>query len=109
MTGYKVPKVVIVVDQIVRSPSGKPDYPWARSVAESAGAAATLVDGESPLDAELLAGHRIVGLTAGASTPEELVLATAERLAQRGYSAPEEITVAREHVHFRLPREVATA
>ncbi|HEY5058627.1 MAG TPA: 4-hydroxy-3-methylbut-2-enyl diphosphate reductase [Gaiellaceae bacterium] len=78
-------------------------------VAEAAGAVATLVDGESPLDEELLSGHRIVGLTAGASTPEELVLATAERLAQRGYTAPEEITVAREHVHFRLPREVATA
>jgi 4-hydroxy-3-methylbut-2-enyl diphosphate reductase len=78
-------------------------------VAETAGAVATLVDGESPLDEELLAGHRIVGLTAGASTPEELVLATAERLAQRGYNQPEEITVAREHVHFRLPREVATA
>ena len=37
LTGYKVPKVVIVVDEIVRSPSGKPDYPWARSVAASAG------------------------------------------------------------------------
>jgi acyl-CoA synthetase (AMP-forming)/AMP-acid ligase II len=37
LIGYKVPKVVIVVDEIVRSPSGKPDYPWARSVAESAG------------------------------------------------------------------------
>ncbi len=36
LTGYKVPKVVMVVDQILRSPSGKPDYPWARSVAESA-------------------------------------------------------------------------
>jgi acyl-CoA synthetase (AMP-forming)/AMP-acid ligase II len=38
LTGYKVPKVVMVVDEIQRSPSGKPDYPWARSVAESAGA-----------------------------------------------------------------------
>ena len=78
-------------------------------VAEAAGAVATLVDGESPLDEELLAGHGTVGLTAGASTPEELVLATAERLAQRGYDALEEITVAREHVHFRLPKEVASA
>jgi 4-hydroxy-3-methylbut-2-en-1-yl diphosphate reductase len=78
-------------------------------VAEAAGAVATLVDGESPLDGELLAGHGTVGLTAGASTPEELVLATAERLAQRGYDTLEEITVAREHVHFRLPKEVARA
>ena len=37
LSGYKVPREIIVVDEIVRSPSGKPDYPWARSVAESAG------------------------------------------------------------------------
>ena len=30
------------------------------------------------------------------------------RLAERGYDEVEEITVAREDVHFRLPREVAT-
>ena len=78
-------------------------------VAEAAGAVATLVSGEGPLDERLLAGHETVGLTAGASTPEELVRATADRLAQRGYDALDEITVAREYVHFRLPREVATA
>ncbi len=78
-------------------------------VAQSAGAQAQLIDGESPLDQEQLIGHEIVGLTAGASTPEELVRATAERLAERGYDLPEEITVAREDVHFRLPKEVARA
>jgi 4-hydroxy-3-methylbut-2-enyl diphosphate reductase len=76
-------------------------------VAQGAGAVATLVNGESSFGDELLAGHEVVGLTAGASTPEELVRATAERLAARGYPTLEEITVAREHVHFRLPREVA--
>jgi 3-oxocholest-4-en-26-oate---CoA ligase len=30
---YKVPRDIVVVDEIVRSPSGKPDYRWARSVA----------------------------------------------------------------------------
>ena len=78
-------------------------------VAQAAGAVATLVDGESPLDETLLVGHEVVGLTAGASTPEELVRATAERLVLRGYPTLEEITVAREDVHFRLPREVARA
>ena len=78
-------------------------------VAQSAGAEATLVDGESELDSEILDGHEIVGLTAGASTPEELVKATAARLAAHGFDLPEEITVAREDVHFRLPREVARA
>ena len=78
-------------------------------VAQSAGAQAQLIDGESELDHEQLDGHEIVGLTAGASTPEELVRATAERLGERGYDLPEEITVAREDVHFRLPKEVAQA
>jgi len=78
-------------------------------VAKAAGAEATLIDGESALESELLDGHETVGLTAGASTPDELVRATAERLAGCGYDAPEEITVAREDVHFRLPREVARA
>jgi 4-hydroxy-3-methylbut-2-enyl diphosphate reductase len=78
-------------------------------VAQSAGAQATLVDGESELEAALLDGHEVVGLTAGASTPEELVIATAQRLAAAGYGLPEELTVAREDVHFRLPKEVARA
>ena len=78
-------------------------------VAQAAGAKATLIDGESELDADLLNGHETVGLTAGASTPEELVRATAYRLAESGYGTLEEITVAREDVHFRLPREVARA
>lgn len=76
-------------------------------VARIAGAEAALIDGESEFDHELLAGHATIGLTAGASTPEELVQLVAERLAARGFHHLEEVTVAREDVHFRLPREVA--
>ena len=76
-------------------------------VAQAAGAQATLIDGESGLDPTLVEGHGIVGLTAGASTPEELVRATAARLSEVGYDLPEEIEVAKENVHFRLPKEVA--
>jgi 4-hydroxy-3-methylbut-2-enyl diphosphate reductase len=78
-------------------------------VARNAGAAAELIDGESELGKESLAGHEVVGLTAGASTPEELVEATISRLAAHGYADVVEITVAREDVHFRLPREVTSA
>jgi acyl-CoA synthetase (AMP-forming)/AMP-acid ligase II len=39
LTGYKVPRQFVFVDEIVRSPSGKPDYPHARSVAEAHAAA----------------------------------------------------------------------
>ena len=53
-------------------------------------------------------GTGYVGLTAGASTPEELVQAVLGKLSERGYDALEEVTVAREDVHFRLPREVAS-
>jgi acyl-CoA synthetase (AMP-forming)/AMP-acid ligase II len=33
VAGYKIPRDVVVVDAIVRSPSGKPDYRWARCAA----------------------------------------------------------------------------
>jgi acyl-CoA synthetase (AMP-forming)/AMP-acid ligase II len=33
IAGYKVPRELHVVDQIVRSPSGKPDYRWAKETA----------------------------------------------------------------------------
>jgi 4-hydroxy-3-methylbut-2-enyl diphosphate reductase len=75
-------------------------------VARASGATAALIDGEGDLHHGLLDQHRIVGLTAGASTPEDLVRAVLDQLAERGYDAVEEITVAREDVHFRLPREV---
>jgi 4-hydroxy-3-methylbut-2-en-1-yl diphosphate reductase len=78
-------------------------------VARNAGAAAELIDGESDLDRELLDGHVTVGLTAGASTPEQLVEATLARLARLGWDELREVTVAREDVHFRLPREVAAS
>jgi len=78
-------------------------------VARSGGAEASLIDGEARLEDELIAAHRTIGLTAGASTPEQLVQSVARDLSERGYPTLEEITVAREHVHFRLPREVARA
>ncbi|HUI02502.1 MAG TPA: acyl-CoA synthetase, partial [Acidimicrobiales bacterium] len=32
IAGYKVPRQLHAVDKIERSPSGKPDYPWANTV-----------------------------------------------------------------------------
>ena len=37
---YKVPRLTVPVDSIQRSPSGKPDYKWARGVAEKAATSA---------------------------------------------------------------------
>jgi acyl-CoA synthetase (AMP-forming)/AMP-acid ligase II len=36
LAGYKAPRHLVVVDAIVRSPSGKADYRWAREIAEKA-------------------------------------------------------------------------
>jgi acyl-CoA synthetase (AMP-forming)/AMP-acid ligase II len=33
LAGYKVPKHLVVVDRVVRSPAGKPDYRWATATA----------------------------------------------------------------------------
>ncbi len=33
VAGYKVPRALVVVDEMVRSPSGKPDYRWAKALA----------------------------------------------------------------------------
>jgi len=38
LASYKVPRALVLVDEIVRSPSGKPDYRWARATAIDAGA-----------------------------------------------------------------------
>ncbi len=36
LAGYKIPRAIVVVDEVVRSPSGKPDIRWARDRARSA-------------------------------------------------------------------------
>ena len=35
VAGYKVPRQLVLVDQMVRSPAGKADYTWARNLAQS--------------------------------------------------------------------------
>ena len=77
-------------------------------VAQRHGATALLIDGESGIDPELLAGHETVGVTAGASTPEELVALVLRGLASFGFDELGEVEVARENVSFRLPREVTS-
>jgi acyl-CoA synthetase (AMP-forming)/AMP-acid ligase II len=36
LAGYKVPKALVTAPEIVRSPSGKPDYAWAKEFAQGA-------------------------------------------------------------------------
>jgi acyl-CoA synthetase (AMP-forming)/AMP-acid ligase II len=36
IAGYKVPRELVLVETVVRQPSGKPDFRWAKSVAVAA-------------------------------------------------------------------------
>jgi acyl-CoA synthetase (AMP-forming)/AMP-acid ligase II len=35
IAGYKVPRLLVLVDEVERSAAGKPDYRWAKLVAEA--------------------------------------------------------------------------
>jgi 4-hydroxy-3-methylbut-2-enyl diphosphate reductase len=72
-------------------------------VARSCGAGAYLIDDETDLDPAWLEGHETVGLTAGASSPENLVERVVDRLDGLGYHEREDVEIAREDVFFRLP------
>jgi 4-hydroxy-3-methylbut-2-enyl diphosphate reductase len=75
-------------------------------VAKDRGADAHLIDDERDLDPGWLDGHEVVGLTAGASSPDTLVRRVADRLAELGFTDTEEVEIAREDVFFRLPAEL---
>jgi 4-hydroxy-3-methylbut-2-enyl diphosphate reductase len=76
-------------------------------VARDSGAAAShLVDGPQDIDAAWLEGVETVGVTSGASVPEELVSSVLEWLAAHGFADIEEVTSAEEHLQFALPPEL---
>jgi len=75
-------------------------------VARNAGATAHLIEDAADVGAPMLAGAAAVGLTAGASTPEELVQQVVARLQELGCGSIENLRTAEENVYFPLPREL---
>jgi 4-hydroxy-3-methylbut-2-en-1-yl diphosphate reductase len=75
-------------------------------VAERAGSRAALVEDGTEIPPELLIGCERVGLTAGASAPETLVEGVVSALDGLGGVTVSERAVAREDIHFKLPRDV---
>ena len=76
-------------------------------VAKDSGApAAYLVDDASEIDEHWLDGATTVGLTSGASVPEELVSGVLTWLADHGFGDVEEIEAVKERMAFALPREI---
>lgn len=79
-------------------------------VARQAGCtSAMLVQRARDLDWSMIDGVQTIGISAGASAPEILVEEVIEALAERREIEIEEITVAVEHVEFKLPRELRTS
>jgi 4-hydroxy-3-methylbut-2-enyl diphosphate reductase len=64
------------------------------------------VDDASSLDPAWLDGVATVGVTSGASVPEDLVSGLLDRLAESGFGAVEEVEVVPERMAFALPHEL---
>ncbi|HEY2535718.1 MAG TPA: 4-hydroxy-3-methylbut-2-enyl diphosphate reductase [Solirubrobacteraceae bacterium] len=75
-------------------------------VAQDCGTDAHLIDNASEVREEWLAGRRVVGISSGASAPENLVAELIDYFRARGVSDISEVDVIREDVRFMLPKPV---
>ena len=78
-------------------------------VANDCGTRAQLIDNAGELDEAWLAGVRTLGISSGASAPEQLVRELVELFQARGVSDVSELTVTREDVRFMLPKTIRVA
>lgn len=78
-----------------------------REVASQVGVPAWLIEDASQIEISWLAGARRIGITAGASAPEHLVVEVTDRLRALGAGSVTEMPGLRENVSFRLPDEVS--
>ena len=75
-------------------------------VALRAGTCAQLIQRAGDIDPAWLDGVDSVGVTAGASAPEDLVNEVVERLRSLRDVTAEEVVTAKEHITFKLPRQL---
>jgi 4-hydroxy-3-methylbut-2-enyl diphosphate reductase len=78
-------------------------------VAREHGADSHLIDNEAQVREEWLAGKKVVGITSGASAPEELVQRLVTFFTERGTSDVRELEVVQEDVRFMLPKQIRQA
>jgi 4-hydroxy-3-methylbut-2-enyl diphosphate reductase len=72
-------------------------------VGRDAGRPSYLIADETAIDPAWIEGTEVIGVSSGASTPDELVARVVAYLRARGYGEQEELRVATEDVHFPLP------
>ncbi len=78
-------------------------------VAREHGADSYLIDNEDEVREEWLTGKRVVGITSGASAPEELVQRLIAFFRDRGAADVQELEVVQEDVRFMLPKAIRQA
>ena len=94
--------VVLVVGSVNSSNSNR-----LREVAERKGAQAYLLDDPAMIQPEWLEAGPRIGVTAGASAPEELVQQVIRRLKELGAISVRTLEGVEETVAFPLPRELS--
>jgi 4-hydroxy-3-methylbut-2-enyl diphosphate reductase len=78
-------------------------------VTRELGTDAHLIDDVSEIDEAWLEGRKVVGISSGASAPEELVQRLVDFFRQRGTEHVEEFQVVQEDVRFMLPKAIRQA
>ncbi|WP_370203097.1 4-hydroxy-3-methylbut-2-enyl diphosphate reductase [Alloalcanivorax venustensis] len=92
-------QLVLVVGSVNSSNSNR-----LRELAERCGTPAHLLDDPAMIDPAWLNGKKAVGVTAGASAPEELVHQVIARLRELGGEDAHEIPGREENIRFSMPR-----
>lgn len=77
-----------------------------REVAERRGIKAYLLNHEDEIDPKWLEGVQLIGMTAGASTPEVIVQRCVDRLVKFGVTDVQEAVFTTEDVSFQMSKEV---
>jgi len=80
-----------------------------REVAFKRGIESYLINDEGEIQPSWLKGKQMIGLTAGASTPEEIVQKCIHRLMELGVTEVEDIVYTNEDVVFQLPKPIVNA
>jgi 4-hydroxy-3-methylbut-2-enyl diphosphate reductase len=77
-----------------------------REVSANTGISAYLINNETEIIPEWLEGVEVVGITAGASAPEEYVMRVVEYMKAHGATEVEEYPAEEERIHFALPPQL---
>ena len=94
-------QLIIVVGSPTSSNSNR-----LKELAEHCGVEAHLVDSAKDICKDWMLGKKIVGVTAGASAPEELVTEVVDALRSIGGSSPVEVSGVKENIKFSIPKEL---